>query len=95
MRVTDALPLLRSQIHLARALALDPAVLVLEHPTANLSADEAKQYAAIVKAVAQRRGVTTVGLLMDEAFAKASGGRLMFWQPATGEMKERTGFRFW
>jgi ABC-type transporter Mla maintaining outer membrane lipid asymmetry ATPase subunit MlaF len=95
LRVTDVSPILRSQIHLARALALDPAVLVLEHPSANLSPDDAKQYAAIVKAVAQRRSITTVALLMDEAFAKATGGRLMVWQPATGEMKERSGFRFW
>jgi ABC-type transporter Mla maintaining outer membrane lipid asymmetry ATPase subunit MlaF len=95
MRVTDVAPILRSQIHLARALALDPAVLVLEHPTASLSPDEAKHYAAIVRAVAERRRITTVGLLMDEAFAKATGGRLMFWQPATGELKERAGFRFW
>jgi ABC-type transporter Mla maintaining outer membrane lipid asymmetry ATPase subunit MlaF len=95
MRVTDIPPIVRSQIHLARALALDPAVLVLEHPTASLSPDEAKQYAAIVKAVVERRAITTVGVVMDEAFAKATGGRLMFWQPATGELKERSGFRLW
>ena len=46
-RVADAAPLLRAQIYLARALALDPAILVLEHPTANLSPDEAKAFAAI------------------------------------------------
>ena len=50
-RVADAAPLLRSQIFLARALALDPAILVLEHPTANLSPDEAKAFAAIVSKV--------------------------------------------
>ena len=33
---------LRAQVYLARALALDPAVLVLEHPTANLAPDEAQ-----------------------------------------------------
>ena len=41
-RVVDGAPLLRSRIYLARALALDPAILMLEHPTANLSPDEAK-----------------------------------------------------
>ena len=94
-RVADASPLLRSQIYLARALAFDPLVLVLEHPTASLSQDEAAQYAAVVKAAAAGRALTTVGLLMDERFAKATGGRLMFWQPATGEVRERSMLRFW
>jgi len=94
-RVGDVSPLLRSQIYLARALAFDPAILVLEHPTANLSQDEANDYAAIVRAVAGGRMLTTVGLLMDQKFAKATGGRLMFWQPATGEVRERSALRFW
>ncbi len=95
MRVSGTSPLVRSQVYLARALALDPTILLLEHPTANLSPDEANQYAAIVKAVSKQRGLTTVGLLMDETFAKATGGRLLFWQPATGEVKERFALRFW
>ena len=72
---------------LARALAFDPAILVLEHPTANLSPDEAKAFAAIVSKVSEHRGLTTIGLLMDERFAKATGGRLLIWQPATGDVK--------
>ncbi len=94
-RVAEATPLVRSRIYLARAVALDPAILILEHPTANLSPGEAGQFAAIVKAVAERRALTTIGLLMDEKFAKATGGRLIFWQPATGEVRERSVLRFW
>ena len=94
-RVADVLPLVRAPVYLARALAFEPAILVLEHPTASLSLDDAKAFAAIVSAVAARRGLTTVGLLMDEKFAKATGGRLLTWQPATGEMKERSSLRFW
>ena len=86
-RVTDAAPLLRAQIFLARALAFDPAILVLEHPTANLSPEEAEAFAAIVSKVSTRRSLTTIGLLMDEKFAKATGGRLLIWQPATGETR--------
>ena len=94
-RAADAAPLLRSKIYLARALALDPAILVLEHPTANLSPDDANAFAAIVGRISARRGLTTIGLLMDEKFAKATGGRLLRWQPATGELKERSRLRFW
>jgi ABC-type transporter Mla maintaining outer membrane lipid asymmetry ATPase subunit MlaF len=88
-QVAGAPPLLRSQIYLARALALDPAILLIEHPTANLSPDDASAFAAIVGKVSAHRGITTIGLLMDERFAKATGGRLLEWQPATGELKER------
>ena len=56
-RVAEAAPLLRSKIYLARALALDPSILVLEHPTANLSPDEAKAFAAIVSRVSGQRRV--------------------------------------
>ena len=94
-RVVDAVPLLRSKIYLARALALDPEILVLEHPTANLPPDDARTFADIVGTVSGRRGLTTLGLLMDERFAKATGGRLLTWQPATGEVKERSALRFW
>jgi ABC-type transporter Mla maintaining outer membrane lipid asymmetry ATPase subunit MlaF len=92
-RVGDAAPLLRSQIFLARALALDPAILVLEHPTANLSPEEARAFAAIVSAVSKHRTLTTIGLLMDERFAKATGGQLLVWQPATGEIKKPWSLR--
>jgi ABC-type transporter Mla maintaining outer membrane lipid asymmetry ATPase subunit MlaF len=84
--VAGAPPLLRSQIYLARALALDPAILLMEHPTAHLSPDDAVAFAAIVGKVSAHRGITTIGLLMDQRFAKASGGRLLEWQPATGEV---------
>ena len=94
-RAADAAPLLRARIYLARALALDPAILVLEHPTANLTPDDAKVFAGTVSSLSARRSLTTLGLLMDEKFAKATGGRLLTWQPATGEMKERSSLRFW
>ena len=95
MRVGDAPPLLRSQVFLARALAFDPAILVLEHPTAKLSAETRRAFASIVSERGQASQRTTLGLLMDEKFAKATGGRLLDWQPATGEMKERSALRFW
>ena len=94
-RVGEATPLLRSRIYLARALALDPALLVLEHPTASLSPEDAQTYAGIIKTVSARRNLTTLGLVMDEKFAKGTGGRLLTWQPATGEIRERSKLRFW
>jgi sulfate transport system ATP-binding protein len=86
-RVSDAPALLRSRIHLARALAVDPAVLLLEHPTAQLAPQEAHEYGGIVRRISGTRRLTTLGLVMDEPFGRAVGGRLFFWQPATGKMR--------
>ncbi|MSO56740.1 MAG: hypothetical protein EXQ55_07440 [Acidobacteria bacterium] len=94
-RMADAAPLLRSRVYLARALALDPAILVLEHPSATLAPVDAKTLAGIVRSVTQARALTTLGLMMDAAFAKATGGRLLLWRPATGELRERSALRFW
>jgi hypothetical protein len=64
-------------------------------PTANLSPEDAGTFAAIVSAVSKRRSLTTIGLLMDERFARATGGQLLVWQPATGEVAQRSTWRFW
>ena len=95
IRVGEADPLLRARIRMARALAFDPAVLVLEHPTATLSPEQAGPYAAVIKNVGISRNVTVVGLTADEKFAEQTGGRLLVWQPATGEFRERSGRKFW
>jgi ribose transport system ATP-binding protein len=91
-RAAEASQLLRSKIYLARGLSLDPAIVVLEHPTANLSPDEAIAYASVVRTVSDRRGVTVVGVLMDEKFARAAGGRLLTWQPASGDVNPLSRF---
>jgi ABC-type lipoprotein export system ATPase subunit len=91
-RVGEASALLRAKVRLARALALDPVVVVLEHPTATLPADETKPYAAALGEIWQRRKLTLIALSMDEQFGKALGGRLLVWQPANGEFKERRGW---
>jgi ABC-type transporter Mla maintaining outer membrane lipid asymmetry ATPase subunit MlaF len=89
LTVGEAAPYLRAKVRLARALALDPMVLVLEHPTATLQPEEIQPYAASLARIWERRGLTMVTLSMDEKFGKALGGRLLTWQPATGEFKER------
>jgi ABC-type transporter Mla maintaining outer membrane lipid asymmetry ATPase subunit MlaF len=93
--VGEADAFLKSRVRLARALAFDPALLVLEHPTAAISPADVKPYAAIIKEIGMNRKLTTVGLTADEAFAEHTNGRLLVWQPATGELRERSGRKFW
>jgi ABC-type transporter Mla maintaining outer membrane lipid asymmetry ATPase subunit MlaF len=90
--VGEASASLRARVRLARALALDPVVMVLEHPTATLAAAETKAYAVVLREIWQRRKLTLIALSMDERFGTALGGRLLVWQPATGAFKEKRGW---
>jgi phospholipid/cholesterol/gamma-HCH transport system ATP-binding protein len=93
IRVGEGSASVRARVRLARALALDPLVVVLEHPTAVLPQEEVKPYAGMLAQICDKRRLTMVALSMDEKFGKALGGRLLVWQPATGEFKERR--RWW
>jgi ABC-type transporter Mla maintaining outer membrane lipid asymmetry ATPase subunit MlaF len=79
----------RARIRLARALALDPAVLLLEHASADLEPVAAAAFGAAVRSIAARRGVATVVVTADEAFASAAAARVLAWEPATGRLTDR------
>ena len=40
---------MRTRVHLARALALDPHLLLMEHPTASLERPDVRPYAELVR----------------------------------------------
>ena len=82
----DAAP--RARIRLARALALDPAVLLLEHASAGLDAESRRALGADVRAIAARRGAAVVAVTADEAFASAAAARVLTLDPATGRLRE-------
>jgi ABC-type transporter Mla maintaining outer membrane lipid asymmetry ATPase subunit MlaF len=82
----------RVRLRLGRALALDPAVLLLEHASAGLSAQDAGTLGADIRSIAARRGAAIVAATLDEAFARAVAGRLLEWEPATGRFAaQRSG----
>jgi ABC-type lipoprotein export system ATPase subunit len=80
----DVSPEQRARTHLARAIALGPALLVLEHPTADLPAAAVAAYAADVVAVTEARRQSTLVLTQDQAFAQQVAHRALKWNPATG-----------
>jgi ABC-type lipoprotein export system ATPase subunit len=86
--VSAADPLERATLRLARALALRPSVLVLEHATAALGIRDADAHAAVI-GEAVPATTTVIALSADDRFAKKIAGRLLRWQPATGELTER------
>jgi putative ABC transport system ATP-binding protein len=81
----------RACVRLARALALDPPVLLLEHPTAAVDRQDVPALGRRVRLVAGRRGAAVVVLTADQTFAEALGGRLVTLDAATGRLTARRG----
>jgi len=79
----------RMRAHLARAVALDPALLLMEHPTATLEARERRAFGETVMRVAQARSLTTLIISEDEDFSAAAASRRVVLHGATGEVKPK------
>ncbi len=93
VRSLDALD--RARLRLARAIALDPQVLLMEHPTATLSTDDASTFAAVVLRLAKSRALTVVAFTADARLAGGVDARAWTWQPATGVLSERSKWARW
>jgi ABC-type transporter Mla maintaining outer membrane lipid asymmetry ATPase subunit MlaF len=77
----------RARAHLARAVALDPVLLIMEHPTAGLAAGEGKAFGDVVASVAAVRTLTTLIISEDVDFSAAAATRRLTLHGATGELK--------
>ncbi len=86
----------RIRLHLSRALAPDPRVLLLEHATAGFETPgDRAAFAQTVRDVAAARGLAWVALTSDDAFARASGGRRLTLDVATGRLAPRPFWQRW
>jgi ABC-type polar amino acid transport system ATPase subunit len=83
----------RLRVRLGRALAPDPRILLSEHLNASLDAGEVGRFGAEYARLVRRRGVTSVVLTADTAFASAVAHRVFTLQPATGELKPLSAWR--
>jgi ABC-type transporter Mla maintaining outer membrane lipid asymmetry ATPase subunit MlaF len=93
---TAALPAaMKLRLRLGRALALAPSVLLAEHPNASLTADEAPAFAADFARVIEARGLASLVLTADRAFAGAVADEVLILEPATGALKAPSGWRRW
>jgi len=83
--VAQARPDERARVQAARALALEPEILLLEHPTARLPRAAASRYGQDLAAVVAARGITALAVTEDPDFAKPFATRWLTVKGATGE----------
>jgi predicted ABC-type transport system involved in lysophospholipase L1 biosynthesis ATPase subunit len=79
----------RLRVRLARALALDPRLLILEHPNASLESHQERDFASDLGAIATSRGLAMVIATADAGFAAAAAARVLVWEPASGRLRDR------
>jgi ABC-type polar amino acid transport system ATPase subunit len=84
-------PLAAARVRVGRAIALDPAVLLLEHATARVGREAVRPLAADIRRIGERRRMAIVALTADEAFAAAVAARVLTLEPATGRLRPRGG----
>jgi ABC-type transporter Mla maintaining outer membrane lipid asymmetry ATPase subunit MlaF len=94
-RAGEGPPALRMRAHLARAVALDPRVLLMEHPTASLPRADVPAFADLVKRLAISRVLTVIALAEDPVFADAVGDAALKLHPGTGALTSTRGWRRW
>jgi ABC-type lipoprotein export system ATPase subunit len=84
---------IRARLHFARAVALDPALVLLEHPTAGVEDAARLALADDMARVLEGRGLAALVITQDEPFARRVAHRTLKLQPATGELKpQRRGW---
>jgi predicted ABC-type transport system involved in lysophospholipase L1 biosynthesis ATPase subunit len=93
--VGDLTPLARARVRLGRALALNPRVLVAEHPNAMVAGTDVPVLAADLARTVAARKLTSVIVTADRTFAAAVAERVLTLQPASGELRADAGWRRW
>jgi ABC-type lipoprotein export system ATPase subunit len=73
--------------HLARALALGPQLVVIEHPTVDVASDARSALAAAIARACQGRRLAALIVTNDEAFGKVVAPRNLTLDGATGQLK--------
>ncbi|MDH4066560.1 MAG: hypothetical protein OEW19_19330, partial [Acidobacteriota bacterium] len=79
------------RVRLARALAPDPRLVIVEHPSAALPRDAVAALARHVSRVMSARQVALVTLTADPTWAESTGGEMLTLSPGTGELAPSGG----
>lgn len=85
--VATSPPAVVARVRLARALALEPALLIAEHPSASLPRESVEAYARDIARIARAREIAVLAITADAVFARALGGQALTHEPATGALR--------
>ena len=88
-------PVTRLRVRLARALAPEPRLLLVEHPNAAVPPEEAARLAADLAGIAARRRLAMLLLTADAAFARSACRTVLVWQPASGLLSPLSRWQAW
>ena len=88
-------PLGRLRLRLGRALAMNPRVLLAQHPNATLAPEDAARFGADLQRIVRARGMSALVLTADQDFARAAAGEVLVLHPATGTLKSSSVWRRW
>lgn len=80
-------PEIQMRVHLARAIALGPRILIAEHPSAALPRSAVAAFGTDLARVAKARGVALLAVTADDTLARAIGGQRLELVAATGELR--------
>ena len=83
---------IKARVRLGRAIALDPRLLVVEHPTVDLPKNEGRRLGRVIGELAELRGLAVLVVSSDEAFCDASGSRRLTWRASDGTTSEVRGW---
>ena len=86
-------PDVHMRVHLARALALEPKLLIAEHPSASLPRETVAGFGADLGRAARSRRLGLVAITADDSLAKAVGGSRLELIAATGELRTLSRIR--
>jgi ABC-type transporter Mla maintaining outer membrane lipid asymmetry ATPase subunit MlaF len=82
----------RARARLARALALGPAVLLVEHPAASVDADLLPPFLQTVYETCSRHSVTSVVMTATDQGGHKTATRTLALDPASGRVLDRRGW---
>ena len=85
----------RMRVHLGRAMATEPEVLLLEHPTATLPREAAAPFAQAVRREADARRLTLLAITEDSTFADIVASSHWRLQGGSGALVNARGWRRW
>jgi ABC-type transporter Mla maintaining outer membrane lipid asymmetry ATPase subunit MlaF len=78
----------RVRLHLARALALDPSLVIVEHPSARLMRHDVRPLGRHLQTVIAARGISSIVVTLDQDLIEAAGVRAVELEPATGRTRD-------